>query len=75
MSYMELNLTILYSQDEEGWWVAEIPEIPGAFSQGKTKEEARFMVIDAVKELAEARRARAKAEKPTASQESLDLAS
>ncbi len=72
---MELNLTILYSRDEDGWWVAEIPEIPGAFSQGKTKEEARAMVIDAVKELAEARRSRAKQDRPTEDLESLDLAS
>ncbi|HSI71531.1 MAG TPA: type II toxin-antitoxin system HicB family antitoxin [Fimbriimonas sp.] len=53
---MDLHLTIVYSQDEEGWWIAEIPEIPGAFSQGRTRDEAREMVLDAARELADTRR-------------------
>jgi predicted RNase H-like HicB family nuclease len=71
---MELSLTIRYQQDEEGWWVAEIPEIPGAFSQGRTPEEARAMVLDAARELTEARRARAIKDSPASRTETLDLA-
>lgn len=56
---MDLSVTIVYQQDEEGWWIAEIPEIPGAFSQGKTQDEAREMVLDAANELPIVRRERA----------------
>ena len=52
---MSIDLTILY-EFNEGWWIAEIPEIPGAFSQGRTREEAREMVLDAAAGLAAARR-------------------
>lgn len=38
------------------WWVASAVEIPGAFSQGKTIEEARENLLDAVRELMLARR-------------------
>lgn len=54
---MPSALTIIYEQGENGWWVATIPEVPGAFSQGKTKSEARENVIDALAELMAARRA------------------
>lgn len=36
--------------------MATIPEVPGAISQGKTPEEARSMVLDALNELFVARR-------------------
>ena len=38
------------------WWVASAVEIPGAFSQGKTVEEARTNLLDVVRELMLARR-------------------
>lgn len=53
---MGIELTILYERDEDGYWTAEIPEIPGAFSQGETLEEARTLVIDATLELSRSRR-------------------
>ena len=34
--------------DEAGWIVARILEVPGALSQGKTREEARENVLDAL---------------------------
>ena len=43
-----LHLTILYEEGDEGWIVSSIPEVPGVLSQGKTKEEAREMALDAV---------------------------
>ncbi|HWX45895.1 MAG TPA: type II toxin-antitoxin system HicB family antitoxin [Solirubrobacteraceae bacterium] len=43
-----LRLTIVYERDEEGWIVASISEVPGAHSQGRTREEARANVIDAL---------------------------
>jgi predicted RNase H-like HicB family nuclease len=45
-----LRLTIAYDEpDEQGWIVARVIEVPGAISQGKTPEEARANVIDALR--------------------------
>lgn len=43
-----LHLTINYEDAGDGWVMAQIAEIPGAISQGKTREEARANVIDAL---------------------------
>ena len=53
---MPKELTIIFELGHDGWWIATIPEVPGAFSQGKTREEARANVLDAVSELMAARR-------------------
>jgi predicted RNase H-like HicB family nuclease len=45
-----LRLTITYDEpDEEGWIVARVVEVPGALSQGRTREEARENVLDALR--------------------------
>jgi predicted RNase H-like HicB family nuclease len=45
-----LRLTIAYEEpDEDGWIVARVVEVPGALSQGRTREEARENVIDALR--------------------------
>ena len=43
----ELHLTIRYSHAGDGWVTAQIAEIPGAISQGASREEARTNVLDA----------------------------
>lgn len=40
----------------DGWFVAYCPEIPGANGQGKTKEEARASLADAIALILEDRR-------------------
>ncbi len=46
----KLRLTIAYEEpDEDGWIVARVVEVPGAISQGRTPEEARENVIDALR--------------------------
>jgi predicted RNase H-like HicB family nuclease len=50
------DLTIIYEWSEDGWWVAEVAEVPGAISQGRTKEEAKAGALDALDELLIARR-------------------
>ncbi len=35
-----LKLLVTVFQDEEGWYVAECPAIPGCVSQGRTLDEA-----------------------------------
>ena len=35
-----VELPVVITQDEDGYFVAEVPVIPSCFTQGKTKEEA-----------------------------------
>jgi predicted RNase H-like HicB family nuclease len=65
---MPNEFTIIFELGQDGWWIATIPEVPGAFSQGKTKEEARANVLDAVTELMAARRELALKERTTQSE-------
>lgn len=50
-----LQLTIVFEEGEDGWIVASIPEVPGAHSQGQTRDEAKENVIDALKGILELR--------------------
>ena len=43
-----LQLTIVYEDGGDGWIVASIPAVRGVHSQGKTRQEARENVIDAL---------------------------
>jgi predicted RNase H-like HicB family nuclease len=45
-----VDFTISFdAPDEEGWIVARVLEVPGAISQGRTREEARENVLDALR--------------------------
>lgn len=46
-----LELTIVYEQGENGFVLARIREVTAAVSQGRTREEARENVLDALREL------------------------
>jgi predicted RNase H-like HicB family nuclease len=50
-----LKLTIVFEPGDDGWVVASVPEVPGAHSQGRTREEARVNVIDALHGILELR--------------------
>jgi predicted RNase H-like HicB family nuclease len=44
-----IDFTISFGPpDEQGWIVARVLEVPGAMSQGRTREEARENVLDAL---------------------------
>ena len=44
-----IDFTIAFeAPDEDGWIVARVLEVPGALSQGRTREEARQNVLDAL---------------------------
>jgi predicted RNase H-like HicB family nuclease len=44
-----IDFTIAFDEpDEDGWIVARVLEVPGALSQGRTREEARINVLDAL---------------------------
>ena len=45
----DLEISVVYEAGEDGWIVATIHEVPGTFSQGRTRDEARRNVIDALR--------------------------
>ncbi|RKY57276.1 type II toxin-antitoxin system HicB family antitoxin [candidate division KSB1 bacterium] len=51
-----MKLPVTVYQDEEGWYVAECPAIPGCVSQGKTLEEALVNIREAVQLCLEVRK-------------------
>ena len=43
-----MKFKVVISEGEDGWYVVECPSIPGCVSQGKTIEEARGNIKDAI---------------------------
>jgi predicted RNase H-like HicB family nuclease len=43
---------VQYEDGQDGWVIARVLELPAAMSQGRTREEARDNVLDALQELA-----------------------
>lgn len=43
-----MKVKILLEKDEDNWWVATVPSLPGVVSQGKTKQEAEQNVKEAI---------------------------
>lgn len=52
---LSFPVDVIYSDAGAGWVMASIPQVPGAFSQGRTRDEARENVRDALRELLLAR--------------------
>jgi predicted RNase H-like HicB family nuclease len=42
-----MRQVIVYT-DEDGYWIAECPSLPGCVSQGETKEEALANIKEAI---------------------------
>ncbi|MDA8082482.1 MAG: type II toxin-antitoxin system HicB family antitoxin [Nitrospiraceae bacterium] len=43
-----MKLHVIIDQDEAGYFVAEVPALPGCLSQGKTPEEAVANIKEAI---------------------------
>ena len=43
-----MTFMVLLQKDEDGYIVAECPDLPGCFSQGKTRDEALSNIKDAI---------------------------
>lgn len=43
-----MKLHVILEQDEEGYYTAEVPALPGCLSQGKTREEAVSNIKEAI---------------------------
>jgi predicted RNase H-like HicB family nuclease len=52
---MKHEFTAIFERDGD-WYIAYCPEIPGANGQGKTKEEARESLAEAIALILEVRR-------------------
>jgi predicted RNase H-like HicB family nuclease len=71
-----LQLTIVYERDPDSdWIVVSIPEVPGVLSQGKTREEAREMVLDALAGILELRASEHEPVGESVGSESLEIVS
>lgn len=43
-----MKLHVVIEKDESGYFVAEVPALPGCLSQGKTREEALTNIKEAI---------------------------
>jgi predicted RNase H-like HicB family nuclease len=43
-----MKLHVIIEQDEAGYFMAEVPALPGCFSQGKTREESISNIKEAI---------------------------
>lgn len=43
-----MNFKIVLEQDEDGWYIATVPALPRCISQGKTEEEAKKNIAEAI---------------------------
>lgn len=51
---MERTFTVLLEQDEDGIYVAKVPDIPGCYTQGKTIAQAMERIKEAIQVCLEA---------------------
>ncbi len=54
MKHNSLNFTVLIEQDEDGMYIAKVPDIPGCYTQGKTVEQAMERIKEAIQVCLEA---------------------
>ena len=44
-----LKILVVFETDEDGWDVASCPTLPGCHSQGRTRDEARANIREAIR--------------------------
>ena len=49
-----MQFKVLIEQDEDGLYIASVPELPGCYTQGKTLEVARERIKEAIELVLEA---------------------
>lgn len=43
-----LEFRVIIEQDEDGWYIAQVPELPSCYTQGKTVEEAKKRIKEVI---------------------------
>jgi len=61
---MKHEYRIIYTEIEDGWIMAQAPELPGAVTQAETMDEARQMIREAIELLLESYRENAERHVP-----------
>lgn len=61
---MRHDFRIVYTTIEDGWIMAQAPELPGAVTQAPTMNEARVMIREAIELLLESYRENARRDAP-----------
>ena len=62
---MKREFNVVYTTIEDGWVMAQVPELPGAVTQGRDIDEAREMIQEAVELLLQSYRDNAAKVAPT----------
>ncbi len=62
---MKHDFNVVYTPIEDGWIMAQVPELPGAVTQGRNMDEAREMIQEAVELLLQSYRENAVKVAPT----------
>jgi predicted RNase H-like HicB family nuclease len=62
---MKREFSVVYTPIEDGWIMAQVPELPGAVTQGRSMAEAREMIQEAVELLLQAYRENAEKDAPS----------
>ena len=44
-----MQFKIVLEKDEDGWYTVTVPSLPGCISQGKTEDEAKKNIQEAIK--------------------------
>ena len=51
-----VEFSVIIEKDEEGWYIASVPEIPGCYTQGKTIPQVLERIKEAIEVCLEADR-------------------
>lgn len=62
---MKREFSVVYTPIEDGWIMAQVPELPGAVTQGRDLNEAREMIYEAVELLLQSYRENAEKDAPS----------
>jgi predicted RNase H-like HicB family nuclease len=46
---MNMDFTVIIEKDEDGYYVAEVPDLRGCYTQGKTLEEVMKNIKEVIK--------------------------
>jgi predicted RNase H-like HicB family nuclease len=60
-----MRLNIVVERDESGYFVAEVPALPGCLSQGRTRREALRNIHEAIEGWLEVMQARRRTGRPS----------
>lgn len=70
----EYAFTVVIERDEDGWYIAHVPALPGCHTQGETEVEAYELIQDAARLHVQARLERGESISPEVSTGTVKIA-